>query len=61
SCMASQWFRYGSGRAETDEDSCSLGFARAKLSASGGDLRELIVALTQTDAFLYRTTEGAAP
>ena len=45
----------------TDEDSCSLSFARARLSASGGDLRELIVALTQTDAFLYRTTDGATP
>ena len=61
-CLASQWFRYGAGRAEGDEDSCSLGLARARLTTSGGDLRELLLALTETDAFLYRTTtDGVAP
>ncbi len=53
-CYAKQWFRASNGRLDTDEDSCSTAQLKYLVSATGGDLRELMVALTQVDAFLYR-------
>jgi hypothetical protein len=53
-CYVTQWFRFGYGRAETAADSCTLGALMDAASAKGGDVRELMVALTQTDAFRYR-------
>jgi hypothetical protein len=52
-CVARQWFRFALGRPEhelLDEDSLA---ALAEASATG-DIREIIVALTLTDAFRYR-------
>ena len=54
-CMATQWFRFASGRAETDRDACSVSTLQDALNRSGGDMRELFVAYTQTDAFLFRS------
>ena len=53
-CYATQWFRFGYGRGETDADGCSLHDLATAFAAAKGDVRELIVALTQTDAFRYR-------
>lgn len=53
-CMATQWFRYGTGRTEVQPDSCSLGTLFDAFGATGGDVNELIVGITQTDAFMYR-------
>jgi hypothetical protein len=53
-CMATQWFRYASGRLEAEPDDCSLAQLRGTFSASGGDLVELVVGMTQTDDFWYR-------
>jgi hypothetical protein len=53
-CLATQWFRFGAGRTETDIDSCSIATLQDSFSAAGGDLIELAVALTQTEAFWYR-------
>jgi hypothetical protein len=54
-CLATQWFRYTAGRFENIDDECSLDGLRAGFHGSEGDLVELIVATTQTDAFLYRS------
>ncbi len=54
-CMAKQFFRFAAGRAETDADAHSLEQLGAAFGARGFDLRELVVAFTQTDAFLYKT------
>jgi hypothetical protein len=60
-CLATQWFRFAHGRMEdTSRDSCSLDGLREAFFKSGGDLKELLVALTQTDAFLLRS-KGDAP
>ncbi len=59
-CVATQWFRYAAGRSETMRDSCSLDTLKAAMNQSGGDLRELFVAFTQTDSFLFRS-KGDAP
>jgi len=54
-----QWFRFSYGRAESDADLCTLEALDAAFDATRGDIKELLVTLTQTDAFLYRTNEGA--
>ncbi|WP_438044408.1 DUF1592 domain-containing protein [Sorangium sp. So ce128] len=54
-CLATQWFRYTAGRFENIDDECSLDGLRAGFHGSEGDLVELIVATTQTDAFQYRS------
>jgi hypothetical protein len=55
-CVATQWFRFASGRREDPtRDTCSLNALHSAFDQSKGDLRELLVALTQTDAFLLRS------
>jgi hypothetical protein len=58
SCYVKQWFRYGYGRGETATDSCSLATLTDRFAAAQGNIKELLVALTQTDAFLYRPVAG---
>jgi hypothetical protein len=53
-CLATNWYRYTFGRQEAPEDTCSLAQVKDRFAKSGGDLKELIVGLTQTDSFLYR-------
>ncbi|HYJ08228.1 MAG TPA: DUF1592 domain-containing protein [Polyangiaceae bacterium] len=53
-CVATQWFRFGFGRFEAPADACSIAEAQEIFAASDGDLRELLVALTQTESFLHR-------
>lgn len=60
-CVVKQWFRFGYGRAEQDADSCSLGQVELAFQSSNYNVKELLMALTQTDAFRYRhavSTEG---
>jgi hypothetical protein len=52
-CVVKQWFRYGYGRSEDDTDQCTLE-ALNKVFQSGS-FEDLILALTQTDTFIYRT------
>lgn len=54
-CVATQWFRFAAGRSEADADACSLATLSGALDASNGDLLELMVATTQTDAFWFRS------
>lgn len=54
-CLATQWFRFAVGRPQADQDACSLGTLEETFVGSGGDLVELFVGMTQTDAFWYRT------
>jgi hypothetical protein len=53
-CVAMNWFRYAAGRAEVAADACSLDELEARFSQSDFSMSELLVALTQTEAFLYR-------
>jgi hypothetical protein len=53
-CVATQWFRYAMGRFDGAGDTCSLTPLREAFTASGGDLQELLVAMTRTEAFLTR-------
>jgi hypothetical protein len=58
SCYATQWFRFAYGRGENTSDACSLSTLTTRLAGANGDIKELLVALTQTDAFLYRPAGG---
>ena len=54
-CVTRQWFRFAYARAESEADACTLDLVAEHFAASGGDVRELLVDLTQTDAFRFRT------
>ncbi len=53
-CVATQWFRYGYGRAEGADDYCSMQKLQQTFAIDGFNVKKLLVALTQTDAFRYR-------
>ncbi len=53
-CMSTQWFRFAYGRIETGDDECTMEALSVQFAAGGYDIKALLVALTQTDAFLYR-------
>jgi hypothetical protein len=53
-CLVSNWFTFAYGRAETEADRCSRAQLEAAFMKSGFKIRELVLALTQTDAFLLR-------
>ena len=57
-CMTKQWFRYAYGRAESDIDQCTLDRLATDFADSGRSIRELLIDITQTDAFLYRAPTG---
>ena len=54
-CAPRQLFRYAYGRAPTEADACTEATLADRFAQSGGDLRELLIAITQTDAFLFKT------
>ena len=57
-CLPTQWLRYALGREEEEADNCSVAALRDAFTKSGGDLQELVVAVTQTDSFMsYRQAE----
>jgi uncharacterized protein DUF1592/uncharacterized protein DUF1588/uncharacterized protein DUF1595/uncharacterized protein DUF1587/uncharacterized protein DUF1585 len=62
-CVVKEWFRFGFGRSESQSDVCALDQLNELFGASGYDIKELLVGLTQTDGFLYRhaVVAGGAP
>lgn len=53
-CYLAQNFRFFYGRDYTDEDVCSRGQLAKAWKDSGFNIKQMLLALTQTDAFLYR-------
>ncbi|MCA3011582.1 MAG: DUF1592 domain-containing protein [Myxococcaceae bacterium] len=58
-CLVTQLFRFGHGRQEEPGDLCSRQRALERFKGLSWNVRELFVALTQTDDFLY--TPGVTP
>lgn len=60
-CYARHWFRYTMGRVEdgSGADECALEQISSAFAEADGDVRELLVAIATSDAFLYRTQGGA--
>lgn len=57
-CYVNHWFRYAMGRPESPADKCALDAIKARFADSDGDVRELLVALATSDAFLFRVAGG---
>jgi hypothetical protein len=55
-CFVGKWLTYAYGRRETPQDACTRTSLQDAFAASGGDIKQLMVALTQTDAFMYGPT-----
>jgi hypothetical protein len=58
-CFALQQFRYALSRMETMSDACSVQRAYSTFSAGTLNIQSLMIAITGTDAFLYRSVENA--
>ena len=56
-CFASTLFENAQGRATDHDDGCSMEHLLTEFQGSDFDVRELMVAITQTDAFLYRVAD----
>ncbi len=54
-CLTIDWFRYAFGRDATHDDKCTVKPALDRFMKTGGNIRELLLALTESPAFLYRT------
>lgn len=53
-CHADHWMRFAYGRDIGPSDVCSREVVRQGFAKSGGNVRALLLTLTQTEAFLYR-------
>lgn len=53
-CVATQWFRYGFGRTENENDSCALKPIVDSFVSSNGNMKKLLTVLVKSDAFRYR-------
>ena len=53
-CFATHWFRYALGRNKENGDGASFESAYRAFQQSDTDIKELLVAITQTRSFRYR-------
>lgn len=53
SCFAQQWQKFGYGRSLDAEDACNREQLDAAFEQSGHNIKELLLALTQTDGFRF--------
>jgi hypothetical protein len=53
-CVVTEWFRYAFARGETPDDACTMASLKRAFASASFDIRELLVGVTQTDAFRYR-------
>jgi hypothetical protein len=55
-CITRQWYRYATGHRETDAEArCHVASMGKRFTDSGYNLRELLLSVAGSDAFLYRT------
>lgn len=54
SCFAAQWLRFARGDREGPADHCALQTLRERFGQSGGDVRALLIGLTQLEGFTRR-------
>jgi hypothetical protein len=59
-CFAQRYFEYASSHAIAAQDQCSIDPLK-KAFIPSGDLRELVAAITASDSFRMRLSEGGAP
>ncbi len=56
-CLATQWMNFGYGRTLKDTEACGVQSVRSTFKESGYDVKEMLIALTQSDAFLTLPAE----
>ncbi len=54
SCVASHWFNFAFGREPTDSDRCTVETLQTNFAKTGGDMRQLLLGLVQTDTFFFK-------
>jgi hypothetical protein len=59
-CVAANWYRFAVGRNDEVGDACSIQPLQEAFVAADGNLMDLLVAMTQTESFLYRRALTAA-
>jgi len=52
-CFATHWFEYGYGKTAGTADACAQAALQVAFQKSGYNVKQLLLALTQTDEFLY--------
>jgi hypothetical protein len=57
-CLAAHWFQYANGRQPGSHDRCSVRSTQERLAASSGDVRQLLIGLTQVDSFRFVRKTG---
>jgi hypothetical protein len=57
-CVAHQWTTFALGREPNEADECAMEGIRQSLTDTGGDIRELLVAIATSDAFRFRVVDG---
>jgi hypothetical protein len=60
-CIATRWYEQSMGRSAVDADRCQVDLLSRVLQRSGGDLRELVVAITSSPSFGARRASEVAP
>lgn len=60
-CYADKWLSFAYGRDQLEEDRCSREALHTAFRDANGNIVELLVAVTQTDGFLYRPLSEVAP
>jgi len=66
-CIVTQWFRFATGRAETEfspsapdepSDQCALDAIKQAFEDGGHDMKEIAVKIAASDTFRFRSTSG---
>ncbi len=55
-CFAGQWMTFGYGRAINPADKCTVDAVQKQFLESGNNVKSLLTALAQSDAFLYMSS-----
>lgn len=53
-CVATEWFRHGFGRSETEQDKCTVRGLTAGFKASGDDMHQLMKSVALSFSFSHR-------
>jgi len=59
-CVADHWYTFAMGHPETPSDMCAAEQIRNTFATTGGSFDDLLVAITTSDAFRYRTVQVPA-
>ncbi|MBX3247929.1 MAG: DUF1592 domain-containing protein [Myxococcales bacterium] len=60
-CVATQWTRFALNRIEARQDACTTEDVRRRFAESGGDFRELLLAIVESPSFRHRQVPSERP